>query len=115
MKIITTVALCAFAAFAVSASFDTPAEARPKPKVSKNVGKSFSKSMRKASKGISNSVRGVSRGVTRSARWGARSVWYGAGVGAGAALATRNCNYYYRRYKETGYRKWRDRYNSCIR
>lgn len=115
MKTITTLALCAFAAFAVSTSFDTPVEARPKPKVSKNIGKSFNNTMRRASRGVSNSVRGVSRGVARSARWGARGVWYGTGVGAGAALATRNCNYYYRRYKDTGQPKWRNRYNSCIR
>lgn len=115
MKIITTLALCALAAFALSVTFDTPVEAKPKPKVSKNIGKNFGKSMRKASKGVSRSMRNVSQGVTRSARWGARGVWYGTGIGAGAALATNNCNYYYRRYKDTGQTKWRNKYNNCIR
>ena len=64
---------------------------------------------------VSRSVRNVSQGVTRSARWGARGIWYGTGIGAGAAIATNNCNYYYRRYKDTGHSKWRNRYNSCIR
>ena len=113
MRIITAIMVCAPAIFVVSLSFDTPAEAR-KIKASKNIGKGVGKSMRRASKGVSRSVRNVGKGISRSMSWGA------SGLLAGAALVTgtrarNNCNYYYKRYRETGNAKWRNKYNNCIR
>lgn len=114
MKIITAIMVCALAIFVTSLSFETPAEAR-KAKVSKNIGKSFGKSMRRASKGMSRSVRNVSRGISRSVRWGVGGLLAGSAVARGTARARNNCNHYYRRYQETGNRKWRNKYNNCIR
>ena len=113
MRALAILMLCAGVGFAVPASFGTPAEA--KPKVSKNFGKNVGKGMRNVSRGVSRSVRNASRSVYNSARWGGRTIWVGTGLGAGAARASRNCNYYYRRYRDTGHAKWRNRYNACIR
>ena len=113
MKAITIITVCAVAAFVASVSFDTPAEAK-KVNVSKNVGKKFGKSMRKAGNSISRSVRKAGNGISRSVRWGVNGLWVGTGLAAGAARATNNCNYYHRRYRETGNPKWRNKYNNCI-
>jgi hypothetical protein len=106
MKTIAAVIICAVVAFFVSASFDMPAEAKKfkPPKVAKNVGKSVSKG-----------VRNASRSVTRAARWGGNAVWVGTGIGLGHAKVTKNCTYYYNRYKETRAAKWKNQYNACIR
>ena len=113
MRIITAIMVCALAIFVVSLSFDTPAEAR-KIKASKSIGKSFGKSMSRASKGMSRSVRKVGRGVSRSVSWGASGLLPGAALVTGTR-ARNNCNHYYKRYRETGNAKWRNKYNNCIR
>lgn len=120
MKIITTIAIFAFLAFAGTATVSTPAEARQS--VGKSIGKGFSsatrgvyRGMRGASRGVYRGVRGAGRGVYRGARWGTRALWVGTGVGAGAAAVTRNCSYYHKRYRETRSAKWRNRYNACVR
>jgi hypothetical protein len=94
MRAITAITVCAIAAFAASVTFDTPAEAK-KVNVSKKAGKNFA---RNASKSVSRSVR-----------------WVGTGLATGAAVVTHNCDYYHRRYRETGDRTWRNKYNNCIR
>ncbi len=104
MRTIAAITICAVAAFFASATIDSDAEAkRIKPHVSKNVGKQAGKT-----------VRNAGRGVSRSVRWGTNAIWVGTGLAAGHAALTNNCNYYYRRYKETGDRKWRNKYNACI-
>lgn len=106
MRGIAAIMICAAAAFFVTASFDTPAEAKKfkPPKVAKNVGKQVGNTARKAGKSVS-----------RAARWGGNAVWVGTGLGWGHAKVTNNCNYYYKRYRDTGDRKWRNQYNACIR
>jgi len=105
MRSIAVITVCAAAAFFASVTIDTPAEAKriKPPHVAKNVGKSVGKAARNAGKTVSRSV-----------RWGTDAIWVGTGLAAGRAALTNNCNYYYRRYKETGDRKWRNKYNACI-
>ena len=60
-------------------------------------------------------VRVVNRTVVRRpGRW-VNGVWVVSGVAASVAVGTAsNCNYYYRKWKETGSSYWRDRYHeSC--
>jgi hypothetical protein len=45
-------------------------------------------------------------------RW-VNGVWVATGVASGVAAVTNNCNYYYRQWKATGSRYWRDRYANC--
>lgn len=106
MRRIAAIIVCAVAASFVSASFDAPAEAKKvkPPKVAKNVGKSVGKAARNTGKTIGN-----------AARWGGNAVWVGTGIGAGHAKLTKNCTYYYNRYKETRDPKWKNQYNACIR
>ena len=114
MRAVTTLTIFVLTAFLATTTFDIPA-ADARPRVAKSAGKNFSKSVRRTTKGVSRSVRSVGRGVGRSARRGARTIWVGTGIGAGAAAVTRNCNYYYQRYQETRHAKWRNKYNACIR
>ena len=105
MKTIAAIMMCAVAAFFVSASFDVVEAKKYKPpKVAKNVGKSVGRAARYTVKTIGN--------VTR---WGGNALWVGTGVGWGHAKVTNNCNYYYKRYKETRDPKWKNQYNACIR
>lgn len=106
MKTITIIAMCAVAAFFVTASFDAPAEAKKvhPPKVAKNVGKS-----------VGRAARNTGRTIGSAARWGGNAVWVGTGIGWGHAKVTNNCTYYYKRYKETRDPKWKNQYNACIR
>lgn len=106
MRTIAAIIMCAVAAFFVSASFDAPAEAKKvhAPKAAKKVGKSVSRAARNTGKTIGN--------VTR---WGGNALWVGTGVGWGHAKVTNNCNYYYKRYKDTRDPKWKNQYNACIR
>lgn len=41
-------------------------------------------------------------------------VWVATGLGYGVAAATKNCNYYYRRWIDTGNHKWKAKYNRCV-
>jgi hypothetical protein len=101
MKTIAAITVLEVAAFFASVSLNTPAEAKKfkPPHVGKNVGKA---------------ARNAGKSVSRAARWGANGIWIGTGIGAGYATVTSNCNYYYKRYRETGDRKWRNKYNACI-
>ena len=105
MKTIAAIAVGAVAAFFAIATVDTPAEAKKfKPAhAAKNVGKQAGKVARNAG-----------RGVARSVRRGTDAIWVGTGLAAGHAAITNNCSHYYRRYQETGDRKWRNKYNACI-
>ena len=109
MRAIAAITIFIFTAFFVTVSFEAPADARPR--VGQKVGKGFNN----ATRGVYRGVRGAGRGVYRGARWGTRALWVGTGVGAGAAAMTRNCSYYRKRYEETRARKWRNKYNACIR
>jgi len=109
MRVIAAITIFIFTAFFVTVSFEAPADARPR--VGQKVGKGFNN----ATRGVYRGVRGAGRGVYRGARWGTRALWVGTGVGAGAAAMTRNCSYYRKRYEETRARKWRNKYNACIR
>ena len=109
MKIITAIATFVFVAFAATITFEAPADARP------GIGRSVGKGLNTATRGVYRGVRGAGRGVYRGARWGTRALWVGAGVGAGHAALTRNCEYYRKRYQETRAAKWRNKYNACIR
>jgi hypothetical protein len=106
MKTIAAIIICAVAAFFVSTSFDTPAEAKKvhAPHVGKNFGKS-----------VGRAARNTGRTIGNAARWGGNAVWVGTGVGWGHAKVTNNCTYYYKRYKETRAAKWKNQYNACIR
>jgi len=106
MKTIAAIMICAVAAFFLSASFDTTAEAKKvkAPHVAKNVGKSVGKTVRNTGKTIGS-----------AARWGGNALWVGTGIGWGHAKVTNNCTYYYKRYKETRDPKWKNQYNACIR
>ena len=109
MRVIAAITIFIFTAFFVTVSFEAPADARPR--VGQKVGKGFNN----ATRGVYRGVRGAGRGVYRGARWGTRALWVGTGVCAGAAAMTRNCSYYRKRYEETRARKWRNKYNACIR
>lgn len=109
MKTITALAIFCFVAFTAAMTFQAPADARP------HVAKGVGNGLNVATRGVYRGVRGVGRGVYQGARWGTRAVWVGAGVGAGHAALTRNCEYYRKRYEETRAAKWRNKYNACIR
>ena len=120
MRVIAAITVFIFTAFFVTVSFEAPADARPR--VGQKVGKGFNnatrgvyRGVRGAGRGVYRGVRGAGRGVYRGTRWGTRALWVGTGVGAGAAAMTRNCSYYRKRYEETRARKWRNKYNACIR
>ena len=106
MRTIATIMLCAVAALFVTASFDTPAEAKKyKPA---HVGKNFGKSVGRA-------ARNTGRTIGSATRWSGNAVWVGTGLGWGHAKVTNNCTYYYNRYKQTRDPKWKNQYNACIR
>lgn len=105
MKLIAAIAVSTAVAFLAVMSIDTPAEAKKfkPPHAAKQVGKSVGKAARNAGKSVS-----------KAARWGVDGIWIGTGLGAGHAALTNNCNYYYKRYRETGDPRWRNKYNACI-
>jgi hypothetical protein len=104
----------------VTNGMNTPAEAKKfkphiKPHISHKVGKSFARhgwknAYRRAGQHAARDI----RRAHRAGRW-INGLWVASGVAAGVAAATRNCNYYYRRYQETRNPHWRDKYNACIR
>lgn len=111
MKLTTAIAICAALTGLATITLDTPVEAKKfKPHISHKAGKNI---FRGATKNMARAASRDVRHAARAGRW-INGVWVGTGIAGGVAAVTRNCNYYYRRFQETGDPKWRNKYRACV-